>query len=435
MEVLILALLILLNGAFAMAEIALVTARRSRLARLAEDGDASSAIAIRLREEPTRFLSTIQIGITAIGILNGVVGESALATPFALWMQGLGLEVQLSELAATGLVVAVITYFTIVIGELLPKRLAQLNPEGIARLVAHPIRWLAILSRPFVWLLSVSTDTLLRLMGKQQTPAASVTEEDIQAMLMEGSQAGIIEQQEHAMVRNVFRLDERLIGSMMVPRADIVYLDLNDTLEANLERVSKSDHSRFPVCRGGLQEILGVISTKQLFQRQRQQQPLRLDVDLQPCTFVPETLTGLELMQKFRDAEAQMMIVVDEYGEAQGMITLRDALEAITGEFKPSRSEEAWAVQRKDGSWLLDGMIPIPELKDRLNLKAVPEEGRARFHTLSGMLMWLLENLPNTGDVVEWEDWRFEVVDLDGKRVDKVLATRNMDTAEPTDIT
>jgi len=435
MEVLILALLILLNGAFAMAEIALVTARRSRLARLAEDGDASSAIAIRLREEPTRFLSTIQIGITAIGILNGVVGESALATPFALWMQGLGLEVQLSELAATGLVVAVITYFTIVIGELLPKRLAQLNPEGIARLVAHPIRWLAILSRPFVWLLSVSTDTLLRLMGKQQTPAASVTEEDIQAMLMEGSQAGIIEQQEHAMVRNVFRLDERLIGSMMVPRADIVYLDLEDTLEANLERVSKSDHSRFPVCRGGLQEILGVISTKQLFQRQRQQQPLRLDVDLQPCTFVPETLTGLELMQKFRDAEAQMMIVVDEYGEAQGMITLRDALEAITGEFKPSRSEEAWAVQRKDGSWLLDGMIPIPELKDRLNLKAVPEEGRARFHTLSGMLMWLLESLPNTGDVVEWEDWRFEVVDLDGKRVDKVLATRNMDTAEPTDIT
>ncbi len=431
MEILILVILILLNGAFAMSEIALVTARRSRLARLADDGDAASAVAIRLREEPTRFLSTIQIGITAIGILNGIVGESVLAAPVALWLQGFSIEAQLSELIATALVVVIVTYFTIVIGELLPKRLAQINPEGIARMVARPIRGLAVLSRPFVWLLSASTDMLLRLTGKQQASAGSVTEEDIQAMLMEGSQAGIIEQQEHAMVRNVFRLDERLTGSLMVPRSDIVYLELEDPLETNLSRVSASEHSRFPVCRGGLQNILGVISANQLFQRQRQQHPLRLDVDLLPCTFVPESVTGLELLKAFRAAESQLMIVVDEYGEAQGMVTLRDVLEAITGEFKPSRSEEEWAVQRKDGSWLLDGMIPLPELKDRLELKTVPEEGRGRFHTLSGMLMWLLERLPLNGDVVEWEGWRLEVVDLDGRRVDKVLASRKQDTAAP----
>lgn len=435
MEMLILALLILLNGALAMSEIALVAARSSRLARQAGDGDVASAVAIRLREEPTRFLSTIQIGITAIGILNGIVGESVLAAPFALWLQGFSIEAQLSELIATGLVVVVITYFTIVIGELLPKRLAQINPEGIARMVALPIRVLAMLSRPFVWLLSASTDTLLRLMGKQQSPMATVTEEDIQAMLMEGSQAGIIEQQEHAMVRNVFNLDERQVGSMMVPRADIVYLDLEDPLETNLALVSASDHSRFPVCRGGLQNILGVISTKQLFQRQCQQEPLRLDVDLQPCTFVPESVTGLELMKGFRAADSQMVIVVDEYGEALGMVTLRDVLEAVTGEFTPSRSEEAWAVQREDGSWLLDGMIPLPELKEQLELKTIPQEGRVRYHTLGGMLMWLLERLPNTGDVVEWEGWRLEVVDLDGRRVDKVLASRKPDAAPPTDMT
>jgi len=288
-----------------------------------------------------------------------------------------------------------------------------------------------MLSRPFVWLLSATTDMLLRFMGKRLEPVASVTEEDIQAMLMEGSQAGIIEQQEHAMVRNVFRLDERLIGSLMVPRSDIVFLDLDDPLETNLALVSASDHSRFPVCRGGLQNILGVISTKQLFQRQCQQQPIRLDLNLQPCTFVPDSVTGLELMNGFRAAESQMVIVVDEYGEALGLVTLRDVLEAVTGEFKPNRSEEAWAVQREDGSWLLDGMIPLPELKDQLGLKTVPEEGRGRYHTLGGMVMWMLERLPHTGDVVEWEGWRLEVVDLDDKRVDKVLASRMQDTTEP----
>lgn len=429
MEIFILIALILLNGAFAMSEIALVTARRGRLARLAADGDASSKLAMRLGEEPTRFLSTIQIGITAIGILNGIVGEAALAAPFAVWLQSLGIDQQSSEVGATTLVVVVITYVSIVIGELVPKRMAQFNSEGIARLVARPIQFLAVVSRPFVRLLTFSTDAILQLMGKRDLGGSSVTEEDIHAMLEEGSESGIIEKQEHEMLRNVFRLDDRQIGSLMIPRGDIVFLDINQPLEENLKRVSESNHSRFPVCRGGLHDIVGVITAKQLFTQLHQTGKTDLAAQLQPCVYVPESLTGMELLEQLRTSATPMVFVIDEYGEIQGLVTLQDVLEAVTGEFKSRNIEDAWAVQREDGSWLLDGMIPIPELKDRLELQEAPEEEKGRYHTLSGMMMWLLGHLPHTGDSAQWEKWRLEVVDLDGKRVDKVLASR---LAEPT---
>ena len=428
MEIFILVALILLNGAFAMSEIALVTARRGRLARLAADGDASSKIAMRLGEEPTRFLSTIQIGITAIGILNGIVGEAVLAAPFAVWLQSLGIDQPSSEIGATTLVVVVITYISIVIGELVPKRMAQFNAEGIARLVARPIQFLAVVSRPFVLLLTFSTDTILRLMGKRDLGGSNVTEEDIHAMLEEGSESGVIEKHEHEMVRNVFRLDDRQIGSLMIPRGDIVFLDISEPLEENLKRVSESNHSRFPVCRGGLHDIVGVITAKQLFIQLHHTGKTDLTAQLQPCVYVPESLTGMELLEQLRTSATPMVFVIDEYGEIQGLVTLRDVLEAVTGEFKPRDTEDAWAVQRADGSWLLDGMIPIPELKDRLGLQEAPEEEKGRYHTLSGMMMWLLGHLPRTGDTTQWEQWQLEVVDLDGKRVDKVLASRLADT-------
>ncbi len=424
MEIFILIALILLNGTFAMSEIALVTARRSRLARLAADGDASSVVAMRLGEEPTRFLSTIQIGITAIGILNGIVGEAALAAPFAVWLQSLGIDQQSSEAGATTLVVVVITYVSIVIGELVPKRMAQFNSEGIARLVARPIQFLTMLSRPFVLLLTISTNAILRLIGKRDLGGSNVTEEDIHAMLVEGSESGVIEKHEHEMVRNVFRLDDRQIGSLMIPRGDIVFLDINRPLEENLKRVSESNHSRFPVCRGGLHDIVGVITAKQLFTQLHQTGKTDLTAQLQPSVYVPESLTGMELLEQLRTSATPMVFVIDEYGEIQGLVTLQDVLEAVTGEFKSRNIEDAWAVQRADGSWLLDGMIPIPELKDRLELQEAPEEEKGRYHTLSGMMMWLLGHLPHTGDIAQWEKWQLEIVDLDGKRVDKVLASR-----------
>ena len=431
MEPLVLLLLILLNGAFAMSEIALVTARRARLARLAEDGDGAAAVALALHDEPTRFLSTVQIGITSIGILNGIVGEAILADPLAARLQRLGMDAEASRVAATALVVVVITYVSIVVGELVPKRIGQSNPEGVARLVARPMRVLAVATRPFVRLLSFSTDTLLKLLGRHAGEAPSVTEEEIHAMLQEGSEAGVIEQQERDMVRNVFRLDDRQIGSLMIPRADITYLDTESPLEDNLRWVDASEHSRFPVCRGGLHDVIGIVNAKQLLRQTLKGGRADLAGLAQPAVFVPETLTGMDLLEHFRASGTQMVLVVDEYGEVQGLVTLQDVLEAVTGEFKPRTQEEAWAVRREDGSWLLDGLIPVPELKDRLELKAVPDEDKGRYHTLSGLIMWLLGRLPREGDVAHWEEWRLEVVDLDGKRVDKVLASREAAAQPP----
>ncbi len=423
MEIAFLFALIVLNGLFAMSEIALVTARKARLQKLVEEGDRSAELALALGGDPNRFLSTIQIGITSIGILNGIVGQAALATPFAAWLETLGAQQPWSYWAATALVVIVVTYVSIVIGELVPKRLGQINPENVARRVARSMTILSRLTQPFVRLLAWSTDLMLRAFGAARYTTPSVTEEEIHAMLAEGSQSGVIEQSEHAMVRNVFRLDDRQISSLMVPRPDIIYLDVTDELETSLTRITESEHSRFPVCRHGLDEVLGFVHAKQLLTQSLREQRIDLEQNLQEMLYVPETLTGMELLENFRSSNTQIALVIDEYGEVQGLITLHDLLEAITGEFFTGDIEDSWAYQREDGSWLLDGLIPTPELKDRLELRTLPEEERERYQALSGMLMLMLGRMPQTGDTVVWENWRFEVVDMDGMRVDKVLAT------------
>lgn len=431
MEILFLLSLIVVNGLFAMSEIALVTAKRSRLAKLAEDGDKSAAVAIKLGQEPTRFLSTIQIGITSIGILNGIVGEGALAGPLAVRFQAFGMDPEISHIISTAIVVLSITYITIVVGELVPKRLGQFDPEGIACLVSRPMFTLSTITRPFGRLLSASTDAILRLMGQSPQAYPSVTEEEIHAMLEEGSEAGVIEQHEHEMVRNVFRLDDRQLGTLMVPRADIVFLDVSKPLEENILRVTESEHSRFPVCNGGLQSLLGVVNAKQLLSKTLKGGLTEFTSQLQPCVYVPETLTGMELLDHFRTSGTQMVFVVDEYGEIQGLVTLQDMLEAVTGEFVPRNSEDSWAVERQDGSWLLDGLIPVPELKDTLELRSVPDEDKGLYHTLSGLMMWQLGRMPQTGDVMIWEEWTLEIVDLDGQRIDKVLASKRPEEVIP----
>ena len=423
MEIAILFALICLNGVFAMSEIALVTARKARLQKLIDEGDNGAAAAVKLGEDPTRFLSTIQIGITSIGVLNGIVGEAALAAPLAEWLTVVGVPSPYAGYASTGLVVVLITYFSIVVGELVPKRIGQSHPETFARLVARPINLLAVATKPFV--LSGSTRTLLRLLGVKETSGSPVTEEEIHAMLVEGTTAGVIESHEHTMVRNVFRLDDRQIGSLMVPRGDVVCLDLDASFEENLRRIEESDHARFPVVRGGMDHLQGVINARQWLARAlRDPKHTLADQPLQAALYVPETITGMELLDNFRLSDVHMAFVIDEYGEVQGIVTLQDLIEAITGEFQPRDPETSWALQREDGSWLLDGHIPVPELKDRLNLDSVPEEERGRYHTLSGMVMLLTGRLPKVTDTVQWENWKFEVVDMDGKTIDKVLATR-----------
>jgi putative hemolysin len=432
MDVALLIFLILLNGVFAMSEMALTASRKARLAVMVEGEEPGAQAAMDLHEHPTKWLSTVQIGITSIGVLNGIVGEAAFAEPFSHWLQQvLPITPTMAAYSATALVVATITYLTIIFGELVPKRLGQMYPESVARLVARPMNWLSTAARPFVWLLGASTEAVLRLLGIRGGPSRSVTEEEIAASLEEGVDAGVIEAQEHQMVRNVFRLDERQIGSMMIPRSDIVWLDSSAPIEQMLERMMHSGRSRYPVCRGSLDDVIGVVAAHTLLPPLAQGLKPDLVEHLKTPVFVPETLSGMELLEHFRQSSADMVFVVDEYGAVQGVITERDLLEAITGEFVGvDPGEEAWATQRADGSWLMDGLIPIPELKDRLDLKEVPEEERGRYNTLAGMVMLLLGRLPITGDSVDWEGWRFEVVDLDGKRVDKLLVQRTGESTE-----
>ena len=425
MDVALLLFLILLNAMFAMSEMALTASRKARLAVMAEAGEPGAVAAQVLHENPTKFLSTVQIGITSIGVLNGIVGDAAFSQPMAVWLHTvLPLSVRLADISATALVVLIITFLTIIFGELVPKRVGQMYPERVAVLVARPMNMLSAATRPFVWLLSACTQATLRLLGIRHAPSRSVTEEEIAASLEEGLDAGVIEAQEHQMVRNVFRLDERQVGSMMIPRTEITWLDQHAPLPDLLAQMTEHGHSRYPVCRDGLDDVVGVIQAQDLLVPLSRGEMPDLGRLMQAPVFVPETISGMELLDHFRATSAELVFVVDEYGAVQGVITVRDVLEAITGEFSPPSADDAWAVIRADGSWLMDGMIPVPEMKDRLEIRELPEEDRGRYNTLAGMIMLLLGHLPRTTDVVEWDSWRFEVVDLDGKRVDKVLVSR-----------
>ncbi len=417
--------LILLNGLFAMSEMALTASRKARLQVMVESREPGAQAAMDLHENPTKFLSTVQIGITSIGALNGIVGEAAFSEPLGHWLaHAFGVAERAAGIGATALVVVLITILTIIFGELVPKRLGQMYPETVARMVSRPMNFLSMAARPLVALLSLCTNAVLQLMGIRGGPSRAVTEEEIAASLEEGVDAGVIEAQEHQMVRNVFRLDDRQIGSMMIPRAEIVWLDETDPLEVLLKCIGDSGHTRFPVCRGSLDDVRGVLNAAILLQPLSRGEAPVLAEHMRPAVFVPETLSGMELLENFRASNTDLVFVVDEYGAVQGVITERDLLEAITGEFGNPTDADAWAVQREDGSWLLDGLIPVTELKDRLDLKELPEEDRGRYNTLAGMIMLLLGRLPRTADVVVWDGWRFEVVDLDGKRVDKVLVSR-----------
>jgi len=431
MDLALLIFLIVLNGLFAMSEMALASSRKARLQVMAETGDDGARVAMDLQDDPNKYLSTVQIGITSIGVLNGIVGEAAFSAPLAQLLQSyFVIPDAAASITSTAIVVVLITFMTIIFGELVPKRVGQMYPESVARLVAVPMRWLSQLTKPFVKLLTFCTEATLKLLGIKDNGIRSVTEAEIAASLEEGLDAGVIEAHEHQMVRNVFRLDDRQIGSMMIPRSDMAWLNLEAPLADNLAIIKEHGHSRYPVCRGGLDDVVGVITAQELLQQFASTQTADVEQGMMPAVFVPETLSGMELLEHFRALSSQMVFVVDEYGEVQGVITLRDVLEAITGEFTTDEPEDAWAVQREDGSWLVDGLIPVPELKDRLELKALPDEDRGRYNTLAGMVMMLLGRLPQTTDRVEWDGWRFEVVDMDGKRIDKVLASHDASRRE-----
>jgi len=425
MDILLLLLLIVLNAVFAMSEMAVVSSRKARLQRMADDGFPGARSAMGLNEEPSGFLSTIQVGITTIGILSGVVGEGLLAAPVAAWLSQFSPIAPYAKGVSVALVVVVITYLSVVIGELVPKRLALLAPERIASVIARPMIWLSGVTRPLVIGLSSSSNLILRLFGARRNDEPPVTDDEIKVLMEQGAEAGVFHESEQAIVSNVLRLDEQRIGAIMTPRMDILAVDLDDEPESVRLQVADSAHSRIVVCRGGLERILGVLRVGDLLKPALQGQPLDVEKHVSPPLYVPETISTTQLLESFRRERVQLALVVDEYGDLQGLVSLTDVLTSIVGDL-PERDDtsEDDVVRREDGSWLIDGSVGLERLKAVLELDELPDEEEHNFHTVGGFAMHSLGRIPSVADHFEAVGFRFEVVDMDRNRVDKMLVVR-----------
>ena len=424
-EVLIIVLLVAVNGIFAMSEMAVVSSRKSRLRHLADSGHRSALAALDLASNPDRFLSTVQIGITLVGILAGAFGGSTIAGEISVRLSGVSLLSPYAEGLGLGIVVLAITYLSLVFGELIPKRLALNHPERIAFLVAIPMKMLAVVASPFVWVLSVSTGAVLKILNVRQPADSPVTEEEIKLMIDQGTQAGIFEETEQDMVENVFRLGDRRVKSLMTPRFDVVWLDIEDTEEAIFKKISESHLSRFPVCRGDVDHVIGVVKAKDYLAAKLTNPNAPLSDYLKRPLIVPENSFVLNILELLKISKTHMTLVVDEYGSLRGLFTTNDILEAIVGDLllASGHSDDDTAVQREDGSWLIDGAFPIDEFKELFSIREIAGEENAGFQTLAGFIFMHLGAVPSASDRFEWEGLRFEIMDMDGNRIDKVLVT------------
>lgn len=430
MDIALLLFLILLNGVLAMSEIAVVSSRKARLQRLSDDGSPGADSALALHNEPATFLSTVQVGITTVGILSGAIGESALADPLTVWLAGFALIEPYSRGVALTVVVVALTYFSVVIGELVPKRLGLLAPEKTASLIAPPMNMLARIGRPLVWLLSASSSFLLRMLGAGSKEEPPVTDEEIKDLMEQGAEAGVFHESEQAIVSNVLRLDEQRIGAIMTHRNDMYVLDLDEPEEVIRNFIAESPYTRIVVCRGGLDHIVGVLRTADLLKAALAGEAMEVEQFLRPPLYVPEGVTTTHLLENFRKAHQQCALIVDEYGELQGLVTLTDVLTSIVGELPSSDiPEEQDIVAREDGSWLIDGSVTIERVKNQLEIDGdLPGEEENAFNTLGGFVMHVLGRIPAVADHFEMAGVRFEVVDMDKNRVDKMLVAR---TASP----
>lgn len=425
MEILIVVGLILLNGIFAMSELAVVSARRTRLQQWAKQGDAKAGAALVLHNSPNVFLSTIQIGITLIGILSGAVGEALISDDIEAFLARFSLVADYREGIATTIVVVGITYLSLVVGELVPKRLALLSPEKIARLVAAPMRGLSRFAHPAVWLLGVSVDAVLRLLRARPAAESPVSEEEIQALIEEGARTGVFLGEERDLLKNVIRLADRPIETLMTARGEIVWLDLDDPLEINAREMAENPHARFPAARGSLDRLAGIVQSKELLAHVLAGGAPDLEAVMRPPLRVPTTVSPLHLLELFRASPLHVAVVIGAGGEVKGLVTLHDVLEAIIGMLPTEEAAaESRLVRRDDGSWLMDGLLGVSELKETLGITSLPDEEVSGYETVGGFVLSHLGRVPSVGDHFESNGWRFEVVDMDGRRVDRVLAAR-----------
>lgn len=419
----------LLNGVFAMSELAIVSAKKPRLKARSDSGDQGAKAALKLLDDPSRLLSTVQIGITLIGIIAGAYGATAIAddlTPILLgWFPNLG---AFASQLAFGIVIVLTTYLSLVLGELVPKRIALSAPETIAGMVAPPMSLLASASAPVVWLLKTSTETVLRLIGAHRTKEADVTEEEIHSLIEEGQTAGLIEAEEREMITGIMRLGDRTVRAIMTPRLEIVWLDPSKPRQETLALIADSGHSRFPVAEGGIDNLVGVTQAKELLVASAHGD-WNLSAAAHPPMIVPESMSVLRLLETMRENPVRMLFVADEYGVIQGLVTAADVLESIAGDTALSPDEAIDPpVQRSDGSWLIDGMTPIDEFEHLFSVRDLNEEGE--FDTVAGFVIHLMQRLPNVGDKTSFGPLEFEIVDLDGRRIDKLIVRRPGDELE-----
>jgi putative hemolysin len=426
MDLLILVVLILLNGVLAMSEMAVMSSRKARLQQFADEGRPGAATALALATQPTNFLSTIQVGITLIGITSGAFGEAAVASRLAGWLSGWPVLMPYADELALTIVVAAITLASLIVGELVPKRLALISPESVASVIARPMTWLATLTYPLVRSLSAITDAVLRVIGVRGAAGSAVTEEEIQVLMEQGTEAGVFQEHEQVIVSRVFRLDQLKVTGVMTSRPDIVYLDLELPQEANMRRIAESGHSRFPVVRGGLDNVQGIAQAKTLLEDLVAGEPGDFASRVLKPLFIPATLTVMQVIESFKKHRQTVALVVDEHGNLQGMVTLNDVMEALVGDIATVEDErDLDVVRRADGSWLMDGGVTIERFRDVLEIEGeLPEEHLGSYHTLGGFAMLQLERVPQVGDQFAWEGIEFEIVDMDQHRVDKLLVRR-----------
>lgn len=417
-EILVIFLLIIINGVLAMSEAALLASRKAKLQQLANEGDKTAASTLELLKNPNIFLSTIQIGITLIGVLAGAVGGATIAEALAVSFHNLPYIGLYSDTIGIGIVVIVITVLTIWLGELVPKRLGINSPERIAKIVVGPMIFISTLFSPLVKLMSWATELVLTMFGVKPTNEPMITEEELQVLIDQGTQAGIFEEAEQDMVEGIFSLGDTRVYSVMTPRTEIVWLDVNDSMEEILEKIGSSPYSRFPIRQDSLETILGIVKSRDLLVTTLSKKDINLKELAKPAYFIPETMLASRALEVLKKNNTEMLLVVDEFGGVQGLLTINDILEEIVGVME---GDEPQATQRQDGSWLLDGMLEVDEFKEIFDLNELPHEDE--YETLSGFVMTSLGRLPQTADHFEWSNLRFEVMDMDGRRVDKVLVT------------
>lgn len=417
-EILVIAILILVNGILAMSEAALVASRKARLQNRVNEGDKASLAAIKLIERPNVFLSTIQIGITLIGVLAGALGGATIAETLAVTLAKIPVVSEYSESLALGTVVVVITILSLWLGELVPKRLGLHSPEQIARVVAGPMLLISRIFSPFISLMSWATDLVIRLIGVEPSLEPPITEEELQVLIDQGTQAGVFEESEQDMVEGIFSLGDSRVYSLMTPRTELVWLDVTDSIEEIRQKIADCPYSRFPVRQDSLDTIIGIVKSRDLLVESLSGKAIDLKALLKPAFFIPETMFASRALELFKEKNTELLLVVDEFGGLQGLLTINDILEEIVGAME---FEEPQATLRQDGSWLLDGMLEADEFKEIYNFTALPHE--EEYETLSGFVMTSLGRVPQAADHFEWNGYRFEVMDMDGRRVDKVLVT------------